>query len=184
MASAIRIGTTNRVVSVASPGVIAGNTTLKRGDILTIDGSTGQVLAGTVPMLRPVAYNFAPDIFSSLLVTAGIVALLYERPALSGLMLGCALWAKWTNAAFLPLPVLYLGVQRQYREVLRFGFVMYDALYAWIRSAQGESHSWPPKVTDGVWVIRVPFRAAETSIAVVGPVRWKLASVGISSAVI
>jgi hypothetical protein len=32
-------------------------------------------------------------------------------------------------------------------EVLRFGMVMYDALYAWIRSAQGESHNWPPKVT-------------------------------------
>ena len=32
-------------------------------------------------------------------------------------------------------------------EVLRFGFVMYDALFAWIRSAQGESHSWPPKMT-------------------------------------
>jgi hypothetical protein len=73
-------------------------------------------------MLRSTAYNFAPDVFSSLLVTAGIVALLYERPALSGFMLGCALWAKWTNAAFLPLPVLYLGAQRQYRDVLRFGF--------------------------------------------------------------
>jgi hypothetical protein len=22
--------------------------------------------------------------------------------------------------------------------------VMYDALYAWVRSLQGESHNWPP----------------------------------------
>ena len=31
----------------------AGGTTLKKGDIITIDGSTGQVLAGKVPMLEP-----------------------------------------------------------------------------------------------------------------------------------
>ncbi len=31
----------------------AGGVTLKKGEILTIDGSTGQVLAGTVPMLQP-----------------------------------------------------------------------------------------------------------------------------------
>ena len=31
----------------------AGNTVLKRGEIITIDGSTGQVLAGRVPMIEP-----------------------------------------------------------------------------------------------------------------------------------
>jgi pyruvate,orthophosphate dikinase len=31
----------------------AGGTTLKKGEMLTIDGSTGQVLAGRVPMLQP-----------------------------------------------------------------------------------------------------------------------------------
>ena len=31
----------------------AGGTTLKRGDTLTIDGATGQVLAGKVPMMEP-----------------------------------------------------------------------------------------------------------------------------------
>jgi pyruvate,orthophosphate dikinase len=31
----------------------AGNTVLKRGEIVTIDGSTGQVLAGKVPMIEP-----------------------------------------------------------------------------------------------------------------------------------
>ena len=30
-------------------------------------------------------------------------------------------------------------------ELLRFGMVMYDALYAWTRSLQGETHGWPPK---------------------------------------
>jgi hypothetical protein len=29
-------------------------------------------------------------------------------------------------------------------DVLRFGMTMYDALYAWCRSLQGETHNWPP----------------------------------------
>ena len=31
-------------------------------------------------------------------------------------------------------------------EMLRHGLVMYDALYAWCRSGQGETHNWPPKM--------------------------------------
>ena len=30
-------------------------------------------------------------------------------------------------------------------EMLRHGMVMYDALYAWCRSCQDETHNWPPK---------------------------------------
>lgn len=29
-------------------------------------------------------------------------------------------------------------------EMLRHGMVMYDALYAWCRSCQAETHNWPP----------------------------------------
>ena len=29
-------------------------------------------------------------------------------------------------------------------EMLRHGMTMYDALYAWLRTARGESHGWPP----------------------------------------
>lgn len=29
-------------------------------------------------------------------------------------------------------------------EVLSHGFVLYDALYAWCRECQGETHNWPP----------------------------------------
>jgi len=29
-------------------------------------------------------------------------------------------------------------------EMLRHGMVMYDALYAWSRDRQGETHNWPP----------------------------------------
>jgi hypothetical protein len=29
-------------------------------------------------------------------------------------------------------------------EMLKHGMVMYDALYAWCRNRQGETHNWPP----------------------------------------
>lgn len=33
-------------------------------------------------------------------------------------------------------------------EVLRHGFVLYDALYAWATGRKEETHSWPPAGTD------------------------------------
>lgn len=32
-------------------------------------------------------------------------------------------------------------------EVLRHGFVIYDALYAWAKGRQAEAHNWPPVMT-------------------------------------
>ena len=31
-------------------------------------------------------------------------------------------------------------------DVLRYGFVMYDALYAWASQRKAETHSWPPNM--------------------------------------
>jgi hypothetical protein len=45
------------------------------------------------------------------------------------------------------LYALSLGLSRLFaddHEMLRHGLVMYDALYAWCRSGQGEAHNWPP----------------------------------------
>lgn len=42
-----------------------------------------------------------------------------------------------------------LGLSARYsddHEMLRHGLVVYDALYAWCQSCQGETHSWPPAV--------------------------------------
>jgi hypothetical protein len=47
------------------------------------------------------------------------------------------------------LYALSLGLSQLYaddHEMLRHGLVMYDALYAWCRSCQGETHTWPPKM--------------------------------------
>ncbi|HEV8598532.1 MAG TPA: chromate resistance protein ChrB domain-containing protein [Gemmatimonadales bacterium] len=46
------------------------------------------------------------------------------------------------------LLAISLGLSHNYRddhEVLRHGFVMYDALYSWTRYARGERHTWNPQ---------------------------------------
>jgi hypothetical protein len=45
------------------------------------------------------------------------------------------------------LLAISLGLSHNFRddaEMLRHGLVMYDALYSWARSLQGETHGWPP----------------------------------------
>jgi hypothetical protein len=47
------------------------------------------------------------------------------------------------------LYALSLGLSHLYaddHEMLRHGLVLYDALYAWCRSCQRETHDWPPKI--------------------------------------
>lgn len=41
-----------------------------------------------------------------------------------------------------------LGLSALYQDdhdMLKQGMVMYDALYAWLRQARGETHNWPPQ---------------------------------------
>ena len=45
------------------------------------------------------------------------------------------------------LYAISLGLSQTFsddQEMLRHGLVMYDALYAWCRHCQGETHRWPP----------------------------------------
>lgn len=47
------------------------------------------------------------------------------------------------------LYALSLGLSQNFtndHEILKHGMVMYDALYAWCKSCQSESHNWPPKM--------------------------------------
>ncbi|WP_036300738.1 chromate resistance protein ChrB domain-containing protein [Methylotenera sp. L2L1] len=45
------------------------------------------------------------------------------------------------------LYAISLGLSKSYsddHEMLKYGMVMYDALYAWCKDCQQESHNWPP----------------------------------------
>ena len=47
------------------------------------------------------------------------------------------------------LVAISLGLSHSFsddHEMLRHGLVMYDALYAWCQSCQGETHHWPPRM--------------------------------------
>ena len=47
------------------------------------------------------------------------------------------------------LYALSLGLSKTFaddHEMLHHGMVMYDALYAWCRHCQAETHNWPPKM--------------------------------------
>lgn len=47
------------------------------------------------------------------------------------------------------LYAISLGLSQNFlddHEMLRHGMVMYDALFAWCRSCQSETHNWPPKI--------------------------------------
>lgn len=48
------------------------------------------------------------------------------------------------------LYAISLGLSRVFsddHEMLRHGLVMYDALFAWCREGQTETHNWPPQMT-------------------------------------
>lgn len=47
------------------------------------------------------------------------------------------------------LYAISLGLSHNFTDdqgMLRHGMVLYDALYAWCRHCQGETHNWPPKI--------------------------------------
>src|SRR5262249_28255111 len=72
-------------------------------------------------LLRPVALNFSPDVFSTLLVFGGALALLWSKPALAGVLLGAAVGAKWTNLGFVPLGLAFAAVCLGRRAALGSG---------------------------------------------------------------
>jgi hypothetical protein len=48
------------------------------------------------------------------------------------------------------LLAISLGLRSSFEddhEVLRHGFVIYDALYRWCRDLRAETHAWPPRMT-------------------------------------
>jgi hypothetical protein len=51
------------------------------------------------------------------------------------------------------LYALSLGLSKIFaddHEMLRHGMVMYEALYAWCKHCQSETHNWPPTMNPGI----------------------------------
>src|SRR2546427_252548 len=80
-------------------------------------------LPGDCPFYRAPATSLlrdvAPDVLSTLVVFAGYLALVSRRPALAGVLLGLAVWSKWTNLLFLPVAGVYALLALDLRSALR-----------------------------------------------------------------
>jgi hypothetical protein len=81
-------------------------------------------------ILRPVAYNFSPDVFSTVLVVSGYLAIVGRRFGVAGLLFGLAVAAKWTNLAFLPIAGIYAIATAGIRPSLRLALAAAPALLA------------------------------------------------------
>lgn len=71
-------------------------------------------------LLRPAAYNWSPDLLSTMLTMTSMLALLRHRMMSSALLLSLALWVKVTNLAFVPLFGAYAVWTSTRQEWLRF----------------------------------------------------------------
>ena len=81
-------------------------------------------------LLRPVALNFSPDVFSTLLVLGGALALLSGRSGLGGALLGASVAAKWTNLVFLPIGLGCVAIFQGRRAALHLGLAAAPFLLA------------------------------------------------------
>ena len=53
------------------------------------------------------------------------------------------------SAGLLAISIGLRDVTPDDHEVLKHGFVIYDALYAWASGRQAEAHNWPPAMASG-----------------------------------
>jgi hypothetical protein len=71
-------------------------------------------------LLRPLAYNFSPDVLSSAFVVGAMAALLARGFVWSGVLLGLSVAAKWTNVAFLLPAAVAVAAGGGWRGLARF----------------------------------------------------------------
>jgi hypothetical protein len=72
-----------------------------------------------------------------------------DRPHLAAIVRGADTSRLDLTPQSAGLYAISLGLSQVYRddhEMLRHGLVLYDALYAWCRHAQGETHQWLPNM--------------------------------------
>jgi hypothetical protein len=81
-------------------------------------------------LLRPVGYNYSPDVLSTLIVVGAFYALVTERPAWAGTLLGLAAWAKWTNVLLLPIVAVYLLTKWRWSQIGRLAMAAAGPLLA------------------------------------------------------
>ncbi|PYQ12022.1 MAG: hypothetical protein DMH00_06945 [Acidobacteria bacterium] len=95
----------------------------------TATAATVLVFAGS--FLRGYAYNYSPDLFSTLLVLAGILLIFGGRPFPGGILLGVSVLAKVTNLFVAALVVTFLCFRRPRIGALAAGAGLLPGMAAW-----------------------------------------------------
>jgi 4-amino-4-deoxy-L-arabinose transferase-like glycosyltransferase len=75
------------------------------------------LVAGT--FLRRYDYNFSPDLFATLVLVLGLLALVRGKELIGGLLMALAVVAKLTHLFLLPLGLLYVALCRGWRSCWR-----------------------------------------------------------------
>jgi hypothetical protein len=99
--------------------VSPGNATL--ATVLVFGGS----------FLRAYAYNFSPDLLSTLAMLAGILSILKGRPALAGASWGLGVLAKVSNLFVVALILVFLIFRRPRADAGKAGAALLPGLVAW-----------------------------------------------------
>jgi hypothetical protein len=81
-------------------------------------------------LLRPAAYNFSPDVLSTLVFTGGLLALLARSAAVAGLLLGLSVWAKLSNVLLVGVCAVHAARTWNAGELRRGGIALAGALGA------------------------------------------------------
>ena len=81
-------------------------------------------------LLRPAAYNFSPDVLSTLLVMGGLLAMLARSPVVSGFLLGLSVWAKLPNGLLVGICAVHAARSWNAVELRRGGIALAVALGA------------------------------------------------------
>jgi len=71
-------------------------------------------------MLRPAAYNWSPDVLTTLLTMAALLALVAHRMVLAAVLMALGIWAKVPNIVLVPIVAGYAFYTSTRRESLRF----------------------------------------------------------------
>ena len=80
--------------------------------------------------LLSAAYNFSPDVLSTLLVVAGYLALVSRKAAIAGALFGLACCSRWSNVVLLPVVGIFVLHGFTRRQWLAFGLPLAAFLLA------------------------------------------------------
>ena len=106
------------VLQLAALAVVMWLLARRFATALAASAATLVFMLGT--MLRPAAYNWSPDVLTTLLTMAALLALVAHRMVLAAVLMALGVWAKVPNIVLVPIVAAYAFYTSTRRESQRF----------------------------------------------------------------